>query len=57
MHHKLLAYLLGLRYRFTPAYGVYGRSGIGSVCGQIKLCRLGWIGSVIPAGSEILPNA
>ncbi len=32
--------LLGLRYRFTPAYGV---------CDKIKSCRLGWNGSVIPA--------
>jgi hypothetical protein len=48
MHNYLLANVLGLRYRYTPAYVFL----ICIICRKIKLCRLGCSGSVIPAGTE-----
>jgi hypothetical protein len=53
MHNYLLVNVLGLRYRFTPAYVFL----ICIIYRKIKLCRLGWSDSVIPAGAEASSHA
>ncbi len=53
MHNDLLSNLLGLRYRSIPAYVFL----ICIICRKIKLCRLGWSDSVIPAGTEKTSHA